>query len=104
MTRAKTPSKATRTTRARTTTSIAVAVGDDEARLRAFEADAELLMNLLAKDLRCLDAHAHLGNLEFEHNPPVPSLLEWHRPLRVAPRRSADGDGSLPEDVVAQPE
>jgi hypothetical protein len=29
----------------------------------------ELLMNLLAKDLRCLDAHAHLGNLEFERNP-----------------------------------
>lgn len=28
-----------------------------------------LLMNLLAKDLRCLDAHAHLGNLEFERNP-----------------------------------
>jgi hypothetical protein len=29
----------------------------------------DLLMNLLAKDLRCLDAHAHLGNLEFERNP-----------------------------------
>jgi hypothetical protein len=28
-----------------------------------------LLMNLLAKDLRCLDAHAHLGNIEFERNP-----------------------------------
>ena len=29
----------------------------------------ELLMNLLAKDLRCLDAHAHLGNLEFDRRP-----------------------------------
>lgn len=29
----------------------------------------ELLMNLLAEDLRCLDAHAHLGNLEFERRP-----------------------------------
>lgn len=29
----------------------------------------ELLMKLLAKDLRCLDAHAHLGNLAFERNP-----------------------------------
>lgn len=29
----------------------------------------DLLMNLLAKDLRCLDAHAHLGNLEFDRNP-----------------------------------
>lgn len=29
----------------------------------------EILMKLLAEDLRCLDAHAHLGNLEFEHSP-----------------------------------
>lgn len=29
----------------------------------------DLLMNLLAKDLRCLDAHAHLGNIEFQRNP-----------------------------------
>ena len=28
-----------------------------------------LLMGLLAQDLRCLDAHAHLGNLEFERRP-----------------------------------
>jgi hypothetical protein len=27
------------------------------------------LMDLLARDLRCLDAHAHLGNLEFDHRP-----------------------------------
>lgn len=26
-------------------------------------------MKLLAADLRCLDAHAHLGNLEFEYEP-----------------------------------
>jgi tetratricopeptide (TPR) repeat protein len=29
----------------------------------------DLLMALLERDLRCLDAHAHLGNLEFEHDP-----------------------------------
>jgi tetratricopeptide (TPR) repeat protein len=29
----------------------------------------ELLMKLLAKDLRCLDAHAHLGNDAFDHFP-----------------------------------
>ena len=29
----------------------------------------ELLMGLLAQDLRCLDAHAHLGNFEFKHRP-----------------------------------
>ena len=28
-----------------------------------------ILMNLLARDLRCLDAHAHLGNIEFDHRP-----------------------------------
>jgi hypothetical protein len=28
-----------------------------------------ILMNLLAADLRCLDAHAHLGNLVFDHCP-----------------------------------
>jgi hypothetical protein len=26
-----------------------------------------ILMNLCRADLRCLDAHAHLGNLEFDH-------------------------------------
>jgi hypothetical protein len=29
----------------------------------------EILMNVLAQDLRCLDAHAHLGNLVFFHRP-----------------------------------
>jgi hypothetical protein len=29
----------------------------------------EVLMNLLARDLRCLDAHAHLGNFDFDHRP-----------------------------------
>ncbi len=28
-----------------------------------------ILMSLLAADLRCLDAHAHLGNLVFDHSP-----------------------------------
>jgi hypothetical protein len=28
-----------------------------------------ILMNLLAVDLRCLDAHAHLGNFLFDHSP-----------------------------------
>jgi tetratricopeptide (TPR) repeat protein len=29
----------------------------------------ELLMEVLATDLRCIDAHAHLGNLEFDRSP-----------------------------------
>lgn len=28
-----------------------------------------ILEDLLARDLRCLDAHAHLGNLSFDHDP-----------------------------------
>ena len=32
------------------------------------EAD-KTLMNILSADLRCLDAHAHLGNLVFDHEP-----------------------------------
>jgi hypothetical protein len=28
-----------------------------------------ILMNLLAQDVRCLDAHAHLGNHEFDYRP-----------------------------------
>jgi len=28
-----------------------------------------MLMTLLAGDLRCLDAHAHLGNFAFDHSP-----------------------------------
>ena len=34
-----------------------------------YRAAHKMLMDLLARDLRCLDAHAHLGNLEFEHSP-----------------------------------
>lgn len=34
-----------------------------------FRGAYRILMDLLAADLRCLDAHAHLGNLAFPHNP-----------------------------------
>jgi tetratricopeptide repeat protein len=33
------------------------------------EGARELLMDVLCSDLRCIDGHAHLGNLEFEHSP-----------------------------------
>jgi len=29
----------------------------------------KILMDMLAEDLRCLDAHAHLGNFAFDHRP-----------------------------------
>ena len=34
-----------------------------------FAAALKLLHGLCEADLRCLDAHAHLGNLEFDHRP-----------------------------------
>jgi tetratricopeptide (TPR) repeat protein len=33
------------------------------------EGARELLMDALLRDLRCIDAHAHLGNLEFDRSP-----------------------------------
>jgi tetratricopeptide (TPR) repeat protein len=33
------------------------------------EGAREILMEVLCTDLRCIDAHAHLGNLEFERSP-----------------------------------
>ncbi len=33
------------------------------------EGAREILMEVLCADLRCLDAHAHLGNLDFERSP-----------------------------------
>jgi len=41
----------------------------------------EILMKLLAEDLRCLDAHAHLGNFAFKH---LPKLALQHYEMGVA--------------------
>ena len=38
----------------------------------------ELLQKLCGQDLRCLDAHAHLGNLIFDHRP-VPFTIRLQR-------------------------
>jgi tetratricopeptide (TPR) repeat protein len=48
----------------------------------------ELLMEALATDLRCLDAHAHLGNLEFEHSPKR-AIIHYEVGIRI-------GELSLP--------
>lgn len=42
----------------------------------------ELLMDALGTDLRCLDAHAHLGNLEFDHSPKR-AILHYEIGLRI---------------------
>jgi len=49
-----------------------------------------MLMNLLAVDLRCLDAHAHLGNLVFDHSPEK-ALRHYEVGVRI-------GELSLSED------
>jgi hypothetical protein len=49
-----------------------------------------LLMEVLLRDLRCLDAHAHLGNLKFERSP---TLAMQHYEMGIA-----IGELSLPKD------
>ncbi|MCC6622681.1 MAG: hypothetical protein IT385_15570 [Deltaproteobacteria bacterium] len=49
-----------------------------------------LLMDLLAQDLRCLDAHAHLGNLVLDHDP---TQALRHYEVGVALGELALGDG-----------
>lgn len=48
----------------------------------------ELLMEVLGRDLRCLDAHAYLGNLEFDHSPDR-AILHYEIGVRI-------GELSLP--------
>jgi hypothetical protein len=50
----------------------------------------ELLMEVLGTDLRCIDAHAHLGNLEFDHSPKL-AIVHYEVGIRI-------GEFSLPPD------
>lgn len=54
-----------------------------------FEGAYKLLMGLCEADLRCLDAHAHLGNLKFDLNPQE-AMRHYEAGLRI-------GELSLPE-------
>jgi hypothetical protein len=75
----------------------------DDAILQASELRAEdpigarkLLMDLLAADLRCLDAHAHLGNFAFDVAPEE-AIRHYEVGLRVGELSLGDGfDGLLP--------
>ncbi len=60
----------------------------------------ELLMNLLAKDLRCLDAHVHLGNLEFEHSPKSAARHYEMGTAIAALTLGKDFDGVLPWGLI----
>lgn len=52
------------------------------------EGARELLMDTLGTDLRCIDAHAHLGNLEFERSPKL-AVAHYEIGIRI-------GELSLP--------
>jgi hypothetical protein len=52
------------------------------------EGAREILMEALCTDLRCIDAHAHLGNLEFERSPER-AIVHYEVGIRV-------GELSLP--------
>jgi hypothetical protein len=56
----------------------------------------EILMDLCESDLRCLDAHAHLGNFVFEHRPQE-AIRHYAVGLRIGELSLGDGfEGVLP--------
>jgi hypothetical protein len=56
----------------------------------------KILMDLCHADLRCLDAHAHLGNLEFDHHPAI-ALRHYEVGLRIGELSLGNRfDGLLP--------
>lgn len=64
------------------------------------EGARDLLMELLTQDLRCLDAHAHLGNHAFEH---WPKLAFRHYELGVTigtHTLGEDFEGVLPWGLI----
>lgn len=59
-----------------------------------------ILMALLAADLRCLDAHAHLGNLLFDGSP-GDALRHYEVGVRIAELSLGEGfEGVLPWSLV----
>jgi hypothetical protein len=60
------------------------------------EGARQILMELCQADLRCLDAHAHLGNLVFDHSPKA-ALRHFTVGVRIGELSLAtDFDGLLP--------
>jgi tetratricopeptide (TPR) repeat protein len=54
----------------------------------------KVLMNLCYADLRCLDAHAHLGNLAFDHDPKE-AIRHYEVGLRIGELSLGDDFGGL---------
>ncbi|MEX2261407.1 MAG: hypothetical protein WD696_05625 [Bryobacteraceae bacterium] len=56
----------------------------------------KLLMDLCLADLRCLDAHSHLGNFVFDHRP-TDAIRHYEVGFRIGELSlGADFDGVLP--------
>jgi hypothetical protein len=60
----------------------------------------KILMDLLAADLRCLDAHAHLGNFALDHRPKE-ALRHYAVGVRIGELSLGDAfDGVLPWGLI----
>ena len=55
----------------------------DAAEMRDPTSARKLLMKALAADLRCIDAHAHLGNMAFHHRP-EDAITHYDIAIRIA--------------------
>jgi len=64
-------------------------------------ADArKVLQDTVAEDLRCLDAHAHLGHMVFDHDP-AEALLHYEVGVRIGELSlGPDFDGVLPWGLI----
>jgi hypothetical protein len=75
---------------------------DDDPIVRASELHAggdpagarKLLMDMLAADLRCLDAHAHLGSFAFDHMPEK-AIRHYELGVRIGDLSVGDGFGRV---------
>jgi len=64
------------------------------------EGASKILMDLCQADLRCLDAHAHLGNIAFDHWPKV-ALRHYELGFRVGELSFGESfDGLLPWEWI----
>ena len=60
----------------------------------------KILMKLCEADLRCLDAHAHLGNFVFQHRP-AKAIRHYEVGLRIGELSLGDAfDGVLPWGLI----
>ncbi|MCC6806949.1 MAG: tetratricopeptide repeat protein [Deltaproteobacteria bacterium] len=60
----------------------------------------ELLMDTVHRDLRCLDAHGHLGNFAFDHSPER-AIVHYEIGMRIGELSlPADFDGVLPWGLI----